>query len=742
MKALRVLCTIFCLLSKGETTFKIGQSHLALFDNVKKVYINKIPLNFHINHLDTLLALKLPSRNFISKLSNSFSKSSKLDVHISDILKDAKHLSKLSSSFNVKKANQVCYLANIELVIVELIDKILKLNDKEKRDINNVSYKSTVNFIREKRNNVIDTTDAKYIDIFNEFETSLNTILNSKDKTLQQENFVVLYNEVQSYKTLESTTVLYSIRLKLSCLVKNKLIESMQIIFFVIMKDTPIITLDNLLKIKSYSLNRLRRLSLQSLVSAKTTNINNIEDILKDIDCDNNELNNSIQEQEDNTTIEPIIPETTSEHSPKNSGNNIVNDNENSNILSQSNIDGKGAQLDYSQDIVELNQLQKTLQGTINENEKQFLLTEKLQNRGILCSTPYIKDSCKIIRSKLKQSLKTHFDLDEKTIETMNIDDQTTLNHLAEEISKMQSNKISNKFSTLFIFNEKESLMDFEIINEFLYKSTNVKEDFIVSQLTQLENTLKFLIIEFVNLNNGNNNIIDKEFYKNCIGLSSTTDVAIIDKKMFTFENVLENQNVFKILPFCGTQSCFKLNHKDVISINYDNKNQFCSLDIISNKIAFCSTIIDDIDNCVFEKRQTDMCKFKKINVKMNYELYDNLIYHCSSIECAYFKFSKQVSNQYVSSQEFIENFDNTFLDNSSFFKENEDVLIQAAVSFILLLLFALLIKCFKHCLKATKYCLNSICKCNCFKNNNNTSRRNRANLRTMPDLELNPLAL
>ena len=95
-----------------------------------------------------------------------------------------------------------------------------------------------------------------------------------------------------------------------------------------------------------------------------------------------------------------------------------------------------------------------------------------------------------------------------------------------------------------------------------------------------------------------------------------------------------------------------------------------------------------------------------------------------------------------MSSQEFIENFDNTFLDNSSFFKENEDVLIQAAVSFILLLLFALLIKCFKHCLKATKYCLNSICKCNCFKNNNNTSRRNRANLRTMPDLELNPLAL
>ena len=50
MKALRVLCTIFCLLSKGETTFKIGQSHLALFDKVKKVYINKIPLNFHNQH--------------------------------------------------------------------------------------------------------------------------------------------------------------------------------------------------------------------------------------------------------------------------------------------------------------------------------------------------------------------------------------------------------------------------------------------------------------------------------------------------------------------------------------------------------------------------------------------------------------------------------------------------------------------------------------------------------------------
>ena len=109
MKLTQVFCIIFSFFSKGESNFNIGQSHLAFSEKVETVYVNKKLLGFKINHLDTLLALKLPSKNFISKLSSSFAGSSKLEIHINDILKDAKHLAKLSSSFSENKSDQICY---------------------------------------------------------------------------------------------------------------------------------------------------------------------------------------------------------------------------------------------------------------------------------------------------------------------------------------------------------------------------------------------------------------------------------------------------------------------------------------------------------------------------------------------------------------------------------------------------------------------------------------------------------
>ena len=732
MKLIRIFCIIFSLFSKGESNFNIGQSHIAFSEKVETVYVNKKHLGFKINHLDTLLALKLPSKNFISKLSSSFSGSSKLEIHINDILKDAKHLAKLSSSFSENKSDQICYLANIELVISELIENIITKENREKRDV----------------------TDPLYIELFNDYNTQLNTLLNvDLPKTRFESDFLSLNQIIQTYKTSKSDfarkETLTDIRRKLACLVTNKQINHMRILFFVVMQGTPILTLQNLQNIETYGINDLRRILLQSLVSTNTSNLNSDEfnNVLKDIECEKEVQDNNIQDNTETTKSPPPLTDrskltdsTPSPHPGKSDDSNFNNNDE----LSQSNIEGNGVNLDMSGDISELLIVQKSMQNTIETNQKHNRLTETLQNKGILCSTPFLKNSCSIIKKKLKNSLRTHFNLDENTIESVveNFNEQTTINDIAEKISKFRNNNLSNKYSVKFIFNEKATSLDFEVINEFLYRSTNMKEDFIVSQLLPLENSLKFLIMEFVNLNNAKNAIIDKDFYKNCVGLPENKDVAILKKQMYTFEEKVENQNIFKILPFCGAQTCFKLQQKDIVSLN---NRKFCSIEIINNKIAFCDSIVDEVNNCVFEKQQTDLCKFKKINVKSAYELYDNIIYHCSKEleECAYFKFSKRISDQYISLQEFVDNFEKLNFNNSSFFKDNEDVLIQAAISFALVVITGLIVKFCKSSFKIITYCFTYLFKCRCCKKKrNNIDLRNRTrNLTTVPDIELNPLA-
>ena len=728
MKLTQVFCIIFSFFSKGESNFNIGQSHLAFSEKVETVYVNKKLLGFKINHLDTLLALKLPSKNFISKLSSSFAGSSKLEIHINDILKDAKHLAKLSSSFSENKSDQICYLANIELVISELIENVITKENREKRD----------------------ATDPLYIELFNDYNTQLNTLLNiNLPKTRFESEFLSLYQIIQSYKAAKSDFAkkenLVDIRRKLACLVTNKQLDHMKILFFVVMQGTPILTLENLQKIDTYVINDLRRILLQSLVSTNTSNLNSdqFNNVLKDIECENNLQNDIIQDNTDTPiTDTPILTDTTPAPKPgKSTDNNINYDNDE---LSQSNIEGNGVNLDVSGDISELLIVQKSMQNTIDNGQKQNQLTETLQNKGILCSTPFLKNSCKIIKKKLKNSLRTHFNLDENTIETVveNFNEETTINDIAEKISKLRNNNLSNKYSVKFIFNEKATTLDFEVINEYLYRSTNMKEDFIVSQLLPLENALKFLIMEFVNLNNAKNAIIDKDFYKNCIGLPENKDVAILKKQMYTFEDKFENQNILKLLPFCGAQTCFKLQQRDIASLN---NRKFCSIEIINNKIAFCDSIVDEVNNCVFEKQQTELCNFKKINVRSAYELYDNIIYHCSKElgECAYFKFSKRISDQYISLQEFVDNFEKVNLNNSSFFKDNEDILIQAAMSFALVVITGLIVKFCKSSFKIITYCFSYMFKCKCCrKKRPNIDLRNRTrNLTTVPDIELNPLA-
>ena len=570
-------------------------------------------------------------------------------------------------------------IKNDAIMLKKLIDKAWNLESSRICTIINVQESITQLFenirnINERKKRDIDfDNDESFKELFIEYENEYNEMKNNQNINLEAELLRDLLQKIDDYKMNKDRVLLAGIRKIICDAVNNKRTNLLKQLLFGLIKDTDLLNKRALIEMPNYTANNFK-MNILAIIRGN----DNIEGF--DINnCDentSNEINISKEEQDMDKTIEEMKED--------------------------------------------------------KFNEDKFSLEQ--QKLGIICSTPNIKGSCDLIGSVLKKNLIMRNYKDTNFIESLNV--QTlTYNDLMNNLETEYETKYDDLHSKELIYGE-PTILNLDILNSVIYKHAETKKDVLIKHLIPLEKTIKYVHKQMKNVFNAKNELIDETYYKNCATLKNEKEIAVVNKKLFSFKEKSNNNIILKIMPFCYNKKCFKIKLPSLITFGDNTCTYIAHSD--NKKFAFCNNKATELPSCAHAKKQSLDCIFETNRPMAQYNLVKNVIYVCDRKfeKCEYFKYARVLHNQYISNGdiEIFDNEQNVF--DISFVEEYESEIINATITFIIIITSAIIIKCFTTYIPkcCTKSFFKKVCCYLCIskKRENielNTIRKTRATL-------------
>lgn len=546
-----------------------------------------------------------------------------------------------SKLYNVLKS-----IKNDAIDLKKIIDKAWNVESSRTCTITNIQLSITRVFeqleaFNDRKKREIDFgDDESFRELYLEFEKAYNALINVDSgviASLESELLNDILNKIESYKTSKDKSQIAGIRKIICEAVNQRRTNLLMNLLFGLVKDSSLLSKTTLLELPTYSINTLRTL-IMSLIMGKETILGfNANECPEEGEKDKNT-------------------------------DNKVNTDEN-------NMD-------------------KTIEEMKENKDKEDKFSLDLQKKGVICSTPNIKGSCELVSSVLKKNLIERHYHDPEFIETLNAHEMTYQDLMEKiETSYESSNQNKDLYTKELIYGE-ATVLNLDILNSVIYKHAETKKVILTENLKPLEKTIQYVLKQIKNIFNAKNELIDKTYYKNCPILKDINEIGIVNKKVFSFKEKSDNTIMLKIMPFCYDSKCFKIKLPSLMKI----ENKFCTYlaHSTNNKFAFCEKKIDEMPSCALAKKQSLDCIFVPTRPLKQYDLVNNVIYVCDGnfMKCEYFKYARVLHTQYINNEdlEIFDNEQNVF--DISFVEEYETEIINAIITFLIIIISAIIIKC------------------------------------------------